>query len=404
MCKLVCFLVIASVCLSGASFYQCGIRKHGFRQLIRKGWQVEEGHWPWHAAVFQRLSSDDTFKYGCGGTLINERHVLTAAHCVVKRLARNSLPAIMYEIELHFGQRNLSKVTDKDVIRDVSQRHVHPEYEQNKNDIAVLVMRLAVDYSETVIPICLDQTEDLDFRDLEGQRGWVTGWGKTENGTVSDVLRTASLPVVGYLQCLKDDPLLFGNILNENVFCSGNQNGTSPAPGDSGGGMYISDGDRWLLRGIISLGKMNNLKQGINPFKFTVFVYVQRYMIWIREMLAERGYPGPESTYENVGTEQECDTVMPPHYKDIFFRPSQTCVLNSPLTKDTFGGSVLLSVDNRACTFTVIGIGSTTVDNTDLSSELTIGIVHRVAYYLDWIEQVIWEEEFPLQQHNWTWM
>ncbi|KXJ68877.1 hypothetical protein RP20_CCG001302 [Aedes albopictus] len=276
-----CFLILCFLCsiqFSDTS-YQCGIRLHGLRPLIKDGWQVEEGQWPWHVAVFNRLKSTDQFKYGCGGTLINEKHTLTAAHCVKRKR-----PPFFYEIELHFGQHNLSKLSDNVVVRDVSEIHVHPEYEPNKNDIAVLVMRLPVEYSDTVIPICLDQRMDLALQELEG---WVTGWGMTENGTISDVLRTVSLSVVSHLTCLQDDPNLFSNCLNEKVFCAGNKKGGSPGPGDSGGGMYISDGDRWQLRGIISFGKFNELKKSVDASKYIVFVNIQWYLSWVKEILGE---------------------------------------------------------------------------------------------------------------------
>ncbi|XP_029711162.2 uncharacterized protein LOC109424087 [Aedes albopictus] len=287
MNQLVCFLILCFLCSVQFSetSYQCGIRQHGLRPLIKDGWPVEEGQWPWHVAVFNRLKSTDRFKYGCGGTLVNEKHTLTAAHCV-KRLVRGQRP-VLYEIELHFGQHNLLKLTDNVVVRDVSKIHVHPEYKSNKNDIAVLVMRLPVEYSDTVIPICLDQRVDRDLRELEGKSGWVTGWGMTENGTISDVLRTAPLPVVSYVTCLMDDPNLFGKSLNEKVFCAGNKTGASPGPGDSGGGMYISDGDRWQLRGIVSFGKFNELKQTVDASKYIVFVNVQRYLTWVKEIFAE---------------------------------------------------------------------------------------------------------------------
>ncbi|KXJ73929.1 hypothetical protein RP20_CCG014694 [Aedes albopictus] len=109
----------------------------------------------------------------------------------------------------------------------------------------------------------------------------------TEKGTISDVLRTASLPVVSYVTCLKDDPNLFGKSLNEKVFCAGNKTGASPGPGDSGGGMYISDGDRWQLRGIVSFGKFNELKQSIDASKYIVFANVQWYLTWVKEIFAE---------------------------------------------------------------------------------------------------------------------
>nr|XP_029736410.1 uncharacterized protein LOC109401090 [Aedes albopictus] len=287
------------------AFYQCGIRQHGFLPLVHQGWVVEEGQWPWHAAVFHKIDGVG-FQYKCGGTLVNERHVLTAAHCVVKRISRNLLlPAILHEIELHFGQHNLSKVTDNVVIRDVSKAHVHPEYGVHRNDIAVLVLRLPVEYFEYVIPICLDQKVDRDLRELEGLRGWIAGWGTTENETISEVLRTSSLPIVGHVQCLKDDRLLFGNILDENVFCAGYRNGTSPGPGDSGGGLYVSDGDRWVLRGIVSFGKLNEVKHNVDPYKYTVFVNVQQYLTWVKEVLAE-SEPQRDRTQKRI-SESECD-------------------------------------------------------------------------------------------------
>ncbi|KXJ62495.1 hypothetical protein RP20_CCG006444 [Aedes albopictus] len=302
MNQFVCFLVLCFLCsiqFSEAS-YQCGIRQHGLVPLIKDGWQVEEGQWPWHVAVFNRFKSTDRFKYGCGGTLVNEKHTLTAAHCVKRKRSH-----VLYEIELHFGQHNLSKWTDNVVIRDVSKIHVHPEYEPNKNDIAVLVMRLPVEYSDTVIPICLDQKVHRDLRELEGKSGWVTGWGMTENGTISDVLRTTSLSVVSYVTCLKDDPNLYGKSLNEKVFCAGNNTGSSPGQGDSGGGMYISDGDRWQLRGIISFGKFNELMQSIDASKYIVFANVQWYLTWIKEIFAANE-PRQDKRQKRI-SELECE-------------------------------------------------------------------------------------------------
>lgn len=266
---------------------ECGIRHRGTLPFVEQGRDTGGVEWPWHTAVFHK-QEDVGFIYAGGATLISERHVLTAAHLVVKRQARKSSPAIMREIELHFGQHNLSMITDNVVIRDIGEAHVHPEYAMHRNDIAVLVMRLAVEYSGYVRPICLDQNADRDLRELEGQRGWITGWGTTENGTLSDVLRTISLPVVGHLECLKDDPIFFGNVLDEKVYCAGDRNGTSARPGHGGGGMYVNDGDRWVLRGIVSFGKINALRQ-MDPFSYTVFVNVQQYLPWIKEIIANSG-------------------------------------------------------------------------------------------------------------------
>lgn len=287
--------------------YHCGIRKHDFAQLVHRGWKVEEGQWPWYGAIFHRQPPNGNLLYVCGGSLLSEKHLLTAAHCVVNR--KTKLPWPVALLEIHLGQKNLSVVTDQVQIRDVSKIYVHPEYSTHRNDIAMLVMRLAVAYTDFVIPACIDQRADRDLRDLEGQLGWVAGWGTTEMRNVSDVLRMASLPVVSYLACTKNDAGLFARLVSETVFCAGDLNGdflglsrvagnrrtdfdvfvvgTSPGTGDSGGGMYFNDGDRWVLRGIVSFAKIDEQKQEVDTSKYAVFVNVQRFLTWIREVMAE---------------------------------------------------------------------------------------------------------------------
>ncbi|XP_062537945.1 uncharacterized protein LOC134206267 [Armigeres subalbatus] len=295
------FLRVLQLDLISAT-YQCGMRKHGFVPLVHHGWKLEDGAWPWHVGVFHKQPRD-TLRYECGGSLLNERYVLTAAHCAVKRKTARQLPTSIFE--LHLGQHNLSQVTDQVQIRDVSKVHVHPEYSTLKNDMALLVMRLAVVYTDYVIPICIDQRSDLDLRDIGGHRGWITGWGITEKGNISDVLYSAPLLVVSFQTCVRSDPILFGQLVDENMFCAGDRNGTSPGGGDSGGGMYFHDGDRWVLRGVVSFAKINPSTKEVDTSKYSVFTNVRRYLSWIHDAMTEdepQAVRGPKRI-----SERECD-------------------------------------------------------------------------------------------------
>ncbi|KXJ78225.1 hypothetical protein RP20_CCG005221 [Aedes albopictus] len=111
------------------------------------------------------------------------------------------------------------------------------------------------------------------------------------------------------------------------------------------------------------------------------------------------------ASYEYFGTEEECYEALQPRYNDTFLKPGRTCVINDQFKKAKFSGSFFHSIDNRDCTFTVIAVGSFAVHNPDIvpgwaDTKINIGIVHRVAYYLDWIEQAVWEEEFAIK-HKW---
>ncbi|XP_058464503.1 polyserase-2-like [Malaya genurostris] len=284
----VVLLVIISVlplleAVSINALYQCGIRKRFGVQLVHHGWIAELGQWPWHVALFHRSSNGRAYR--CGGTLIDERHVLTSAHCIVRS---NGYPMKAVELLVHLGQHDLREQPIHVQVMNVSEVHMHPEFELNRNDITLLVLSSVVQYSDYVIPICLDAWTGKNPPSLDGNRGWITGWGQLENGTLPRLLRTAQMPVVSHLQCLENDPVLFGRFLNPAVFCAGDRNGTSVCKGDSGGGMYFSEGDRFVLKGIVSFSGMDE-KSNCDTSKYIVFANVGCYLQWIKNLTTTDG-------------------------------------------------------------------------------------------------------------------
>ncbi|XP_058829033.1 polyserase-2-like [Topomyia yanbarensis] len=255
--------------------YQCGIQKR-IGGVLSSGWTDELGQWPWHVALFHRNSAGN--RYRCGGTLLNERHVLTSAHCVIRS---NGYPMRSAELSVHIGQYDLSELSEEIQVMNVSEVHVHPEFESNRIDIALLRLSSDVQYSDYVIPICLDVFPDEESRTLEGDRIWVTGWGQLESGELPRLLRTAQMPVVSHQQCVEADPVLFGRFLNQGMFCAGDRNGTRVCNGDSGGGIYFSEGKRFVLKGIVAFSGIDE-KSGCNTF--IAFTDVGYYLQWIKNL------------------------------------------------------------------------------------------------------------------------
>ncbi|KXJ77576.1 hypothetical protein RP20_CCG007207 [Aedes albopictus] len=106
------------------------------------------------------------------------------------------------------------------------------------------------------------------------------------------------------------------------------------------------------------------------------------------------------STYEYIGTEEQCDRVTAgADNAEVYSFPiSQFCTISPGSYSDPsieFNDAVIQSVDHRICRFTVLGIASKAVNsNTDTRRRPELAaIVNRVAYYLDWIEQVVWSDD-----------
>ncbi|XP_039450944.2 uncharacterized protein LOC120429913 [Culex pipiens pallens] len=306
---------------SNNALYQCGVRRRIGVQLIERGWVAELGQWPWHAALFH-VSSNGSSSYACGGTLLDQRHVLTSAHCVTTKRRKNIVPISGSKLVIHLGQYDLREITGVQQCK-VSEVHIHEEYSTNRNDIAVLVLNSDVEYSDFVIPICLDNRVDPDLTKLVGQRGSVAGWGLTENQTVAQLLRTAQMPVVSHVECVQADPTLFGRYLDRGMFCAGERNGTSVCNGDSGGGFYISEGDRWVLRGVVSFSGVDENRQ-CDTAQYAGFANVHNYLGWIRNVTGSRDGAADKLDVPRRISEIECEK-----YKELAGKRGNGICLNS---------------------------------------------------------------------------
>lgn len=190
----------------------------------------------------------------CGGSLIGEKYVLTAAHCVSDSTILNG--------EISQGSYITAALVDPDGKAEGDQRmvesvHIHPGYDPEAMgqpyDIAVL--ELEERFSVGMGGLVTLATERSDI--LYSQPNicsTVTGWGTTEpGGNTSQYLKQTFVPIISNDACSNFYP---EENINEQHLCAGyEQGGADSCQGDSGGPLVIRGGPTGLLQvGIVSWG------------------------------------------------------------------------------------------------------------------------------------------------------
>ncbi|EDS33503.1 tryptase gamma [Culex quinquefasciatus] len=217
----------------------CGIAT---KQLpkISGGRPADPGEWPWMAALIANLGQQSF----CGGVLITDRHVLTAAHCVLNLKINQFLVRLG---EYDFTRYNETRSRDFRVTEIRSHADFDPvSYE---NDIAILKLFRPSFFNSYIWPICMPPLDDL----WDGYRAVVVGWGtQFFGGPHSRVLMEVAIPIWSNRDCQD----VYINRIYETSICAGDyQGGKDSCQGDSGGPLMVQlPNKRWVTVGIVSWG------------------------------------------------------------------------------------------------------------------------------------------------------
>uniref|UniRef100_A0A3B4VNM6 Tryptase beta-2-like n=1 Tax=Seriola dumerili TaxID=41447 RepID=A0A3B4VNM6_SERDU len=244
----------------------CGVAPLNTR--IVGGENATAGSWPWQVSIHYLLA------HTCGGTLISDQWVLTAAHCIRANAANRWV--------LYFGRVNQSGPNVNEERRTVSEIIVHPDYNNTlfNNDIALMKLSSPVTFTDYIRPVCLASNSSQFYNSTPC---WATGWGrvgKDEPLVAIERLKEVQVPVVGNKQCSCNyRPVEEANI-TDNMICAGQEN-RGTCQGDSGGPLQCKQGSVWIQAGITSFG----VPCATADFP-EVFARVSQFQTWILDQVA----------------------------------------------------------------------------------------------------------------------
>lgn len=265
----------------------CGVvdSQYDITLLVLGGQEVERGQWPWLAAI--HVYQQSALNFRCGGNLISNKIVISAAHCFK---GRESMQFNTDDIVVSLGQHNIRKLHDpRTISMGLESLNVHPEFLKDPKgsydaDIALLILERAVTFSEFIKPVCLWSGE-VDETAVFGKTGVVVGWGKDESGQlVTKAPKRASIPIVSHIDCIRSSET-FLKITSARTLCGGGKNDSGPCNGDSGGGLMLYKNGAWQLRGIISVALADPVTGMCNLKQYVVFTDVAKFHDWIHSFL-----------------------------------------------------------------------------------------------------------------------
>ncbi|NXI74509.1 FA10 factor, partial [Anseranas semipalmata] len=214
----------------------------------------------------QALLVEKHSKWFCGGTILNEYFVLTAAHCVI----------YSKELEVFVGIVDREEEEPSTAMHRVEKIFLNARFDSKTfdSDIALIKLREPITFSEDVVPACLPEEDFANDVLMKQTFGIVSGFGNNfERAQPVKRMKVLQIPYVDRNTCR----LALHHQVTKNMFCAGyNKDGQDVCQGDGGGPHVTEYNGTYFVTGIISWGEGCG-RQG----KYGVYTKLSKFLPWV---------------------------------------------------------------------------------------------------------------------------
>jgi secreted trypsin-like serine protease len=210
--------------------------------------------YPWLASLFIASETDSETGGGCGGSLIAQRWILTAAHCFVTDDGKAVSNSAAERTTITLNSTNISRLSAGAIELAAKRVIVHPDYNpdpdtsSNVHDFDIALIELETPVNITPVRLFTGALNG-------GVPAIVAGWGATQGdgSAASDTLLATQVLTVSAAACSAYHEESF----SANMFCAGGftaKDTSDTCQGDSGGPLFVMLEEGALQLGITSFG------------------------------------------------------------------------------------------------------------------------------------------------------